>query len=343
MPNSTLSTRRLIRGGMDLSILGFGASSLGNLYQAMSDDDATGVLKHALDLGIAYVDTAPHYGHGLSERRVGMVNPNVILSTKVGRVLKPIAPPPPGTARHGFVDADPYEPHFDYSYDGVMQSFAASCGRLRREQVDIVFAHDLGALTHGADHPAHLRAFLEGGFKALSELKAAGRVRAIGLGVNEWQVCEEVMRHVDLDVVLLAGRYTLLDQTALDSFLPLCAQRNVNVVIGGPYNSGVLVDRDRYDYQSVPAKITARVAELKIVCRAHGVPLAAAALQFALGHPNVASVIPGMASQGEVDANLANIRQAIPAGLWDDLKSAGLLRADAPTLRATEASLRPIA
>ena len=252
-------------------------------------------------------------------------------------------PRPPGTERHGFVDADPYEPHFDYSYDGVMQSFAASCGRLQREHIDIVFAHDLGALTHGADHLAHLRAFLEGGFRALSELKATGQIRAVGLGVNEWQVCEEVMRSVDLDVVLLAGRYTLLDQTALDSFLPLCTQRNVNVVVGGPYNSGVLVDRDRYDYQSVPTKIAARVAELKTVCQAHDVPLAAAALQFALGHPNVASVIPGMASQGEVEANLANIRHSIPAGLWDDLKSAGLLRADAPTPKATEARPRPIA
>lgn len=320
-----------MRADIELPMLGFGASSLGNLYQAVSDDEAMGVLRHALDLGMSYIDTAPHYGHGLSERRIGMIAPPAVLSTKVGRVLKPIAPPPGGTERHGFVDADPYEPVFDYSHDGVMRSFADSCRRLGRERIDILLAHDLGEMTHGADHATHLKAFVEGGYRALSELKASGRIGAIGLGVNEWQVCEEVLSYVDLDVVLLAGRYTLLEQGALDSFLPTCERRGVSIVIGGPFNSGVLADRDRYDYQSVPPSVANRVSGLRAVCRAHDVPLAAAALQFTLGHPNVASVIPGMGSRDEVEANLAHVMRRIPIPFWDDLRSRGLLHAAAPT------------
>ncbi len=327
----SLPRRRLKGTDIDLPVLGFGASTLGNLYRAMPDAEALGVLRHALDLGMSYLDTAPHYGHGLSERRIGMMAPKAVLSTKIGRVLKPIAPQPAGTERHGFVDADPYEPVFDYGYDGVMYSFAESCRRLGRERVDILFAHDLGTLTHGADHAAHLKAFLAGGYRALTELKAAGRVGAIGLGVNEWQVCEEVLAHVDLDVVLLAGRYTLLEQGALDSFLPLCERRGVGLIIGGPFNSGVLADRDRYDYQSVPAAVANRVAALKAVCQAHGVPITAAALQFTLGHPNVTSVVSGMASKREVEGNLAHLMHPIPGTFWDDLKSRGLLHAGAPT------------
>jgi len=327
----SLPRRRLHKADISLPMLGFGSSSLGNLYRPISDKAATGLLQHALDLGMAYVDTAPHYGHGLAERRIGMVSYDGILSTKVGRRLKAIAPPPAGTERHGFVDADPYEPVFDYSYDGVMRSFEDSCRRLRRERIDILLAHDLGEMTHGADHPSHFRAFLDGGYRALVELKASGQVGAIGLGVNEWQVCEAVMSHADLDIVLLAGRYTLLEQGAVDRFLPACERRGIDLVIGGPFNSGVLVDRDRYDYQAVPPAVAARVAELRAVCRAHDVPLAAAALQFPLGHPNVASVIPGMGCDGEVEANLRHFMRPIPGVFWDDLKSLGLLHAKALT------------
>lgn len=327
----SLPRRRLIRANIDLPMLGFGASSLGNLYRAIPDEEAIGVLKHALDLGMSYLDTAPHYGHGLSERRIGMMAPAAILSTKVGRVLKPIDRPPAGTERYGFVDADPYEPLFDYGYGGVMRSFTESCRRLRREYIDILLVHDLGEATHGAAHPAHLKAFLEGGYRALSELKASGQVGAIGLGVNEWQVCEEILSHVDLDLVLLAGRYTLLEQGALESFLPMCERRGVSIIVGAPFNSGVLADRDRYDYQSVPTSVAGRVSALRDTCRSHDVPLTAAALQFALGHPNVACVLPGMASRGEVEANLAHITRRIPVEFWNDLKSQGLLHAGVPT------------
>jgi len=330
-PGLSLPVRRLGRTAVDVTVLGFGAAALGNLYRAVPDDAAAETVRAALDGGIAYVDTAPHYGQGLSERRLGAVLPRpTALSTKIGRVLKPVPAPPPGTERHGFVDGDPFEPYFDYSYDGVRRSFEASLKRLGRDQVDILLAHDLGVDTHGDEAGGHMKAFLDGGYRAMIELKAEGRVRAIGLGVNEWQVCDEVLRHADLDAVLLAGRYTLLEQAPLDHFLPLCERRGVAVIAGGPYNSGVLTGGTHYNYAAVPAAVAGRVKALEAVCSAHGVPLAAAALQFPLSHPCVACVIPGMASAAEVHGNLARLSLSIPAALWADLKSRNLLHEAAP-------------
>ena len=326
-----LPLRRLGPTTVEVTTLGFGAAALGNLYRAIADDDAQLTVRAALDGGIGYVDTAPHYGQGLSERRIGQaLSPDTVVSSKIGRVLKPIPLPAPGTERHGFVDGDPFEPHFDYSYDGVHQSFEASLKRLGRDRIDILLAHDLGTTTHGDDAPAHLKAFLDGGYRALTELKDSGRIGAIGLGVNEWQVCDAVLRHADLDVVLLAGRYTLLEQSPLDHFLPLCATRGVAVIAGGPYNSGVLTGGAHYNYALVPEDVTRRVKALEAVCTAHGVSLAAAALQFPLAHPCVVSVIPGMASPAEVESNLARFAAAVPAALWDDLKSENLLHEAAP-------------
>lgn len=319
--------------GLSVPALGFGAASVGNLYRAMSDEAAGATLRSALDGGIALFDTAPHYGQGLSERRVGaaIAGRDVVLSTKAGRVLKPITPPGPGTERHGFVDGDPYEPEFDYSYDGVMRSFGDSRRRLGDAAVHILLAHDLGQVTHGDDHPRHMKAFLDGGYKAMRELKDGGQVRAIGLGVNEWQICEQVLGHADLDVVLLAGRYTLLEQTALTSFLPLCQQRSVAVLAAGVFNSGILSGGLAYNYAPAPDSIQARVQALKAVCDSHDVPLAAAALQFSLAHPVVASAIVGMASPAEVAQNLEWFERPIPTGLWSDLKAENLLPEFAPT------------
>ena len=308
-----------------------GTAGIGNLYAKVSDATAEGALEAAFAGGIGYVDTAPHYGQGLSERRVGKgLRDGVVVSSKVGRVLEPIAPPPLGTTRHGFVDGDPFEPVYDYSYDGVMRSFEASCQRLGRARIDILLAHDLGRLTHGDDHPRHLKAFLDGGYKAMAELKAVGRTSAIGLGVNEWQIAEEVLGHADLDGMLLAGRYTLLEQTALDSFLPLCLKRGVSVIAGGPYNSGVLTGGAHYNYEAAPADVVARVRALGEICARHGVDLAAAALQFPLAHPAVACVIPGMTTAGEVADNLSWLDAVIPDALWDDLMARGLLHEAAP-------------
>jgi D-threo-aldose 1-dehydrogenase len=330
-PGLSLPVRRLGRTAVEVTALGFGAAALGNLYRAIPEDAAAQTVEAALDGGMTYVDTAPHYGQGLSERRVGKaLRRDTVVSTKVGRVLKPIPTPLPGTERHGFVDGDPFEPYFDYSYDGVRQSFEASLRRLGRDTIDILLAHDLGQATHGADADRHMRAFLDGGWRAMSELKAEGRIGAIGLGVNEWQVCDEVLRHADLDVVLLAGRYTLLEQTPLDRFLPLCAARGVAVIIGGPYNSGVLTGGAHYNYASIPAEVAQRVRALQAVCLAHNTSLAAAALQFPLAHPAVVSVIAGMASAAEVEGNLARFATAVPQALWADLKSQNLLPEAAP-------------
>lgn len=339
MSTSSILPRRLGDTGAQVSALGFGSAALGNLYRAIDDTQARAAVTAAMSAGITYVDTAPHYGQGLAEQRVGatLAGSQFTLSTKVGRILVPIAPPPPGTERHGFVDGNAYEPEFDYSYDGVMQAYEDSRERLG-VPIDILLAHDLGSMTHGDDADRHMRDFLDGGYRAMADLKRAGAVQAIGLGVNEWQVAEAVLHHADLDVVLLAGRYTLLEQTALDSFLPLCTQRRVSVICGGPYNSGILAGDTRYNYTVAPPDVVARVAALNKVCAAHDVPLAAAALQFASGHPVVACVLAGMASAAEVAENVALWSMDIPYALWEDLKTEGLLRADAPVPAAETAA-----
>ncbi|HVI99004.1 MAG TPA: aldo/keto reductase [Sphingomonas sp.] len=330
---------------MDISALGnlgFGAGSLGNLYRPMSDANAADTIRAAWDAGMRYFDTAPHYGFGLSEKRLGATLPaldpqeTAIVSTKVGRRLDPVPGKDLTQLRQAFVSPEPVESVFDYTYDAVMRSWEASRVRLRRERLDILYAHDIGRFTHGDDHPARFREFMAGGYKAMRDLRDGGAVGAIGLGVNEYQVCEEVLAEAELDVVLLAGRYTLLEQESLETFLPLCERRDVKIVLGGPYNSGILAKGVKhggevhYNYAPAPADIVARVGAIEDVCAAHGVPMAAAALQFPLAHPQVVSVIPGMNSPRQVAAAVALMATAIPPALWRDLKQQGLIRADAP-------------
>ena len=280
--------------------LGLGAASIGNLYPAMPDQDAAATIGSAWDAGLLYYDTAPHYGFGLSEKRLGEAlaeldsDQRAIVSTKVGRRLDPVAPDTDlSVPRQAFVTPEPFESVFDYSYDAVMRSYEASRARLRRDRVDILYAHDVGRMTHGDDHPRRFAEFIEGGYRAMRELRDSGAVGAIGLGVNETQVCEEVLAVGEIDLVLLAGRYTLLEQDALETFLPLCARRHVKIVLGGPYNSGILAKGVRgggelhYDYQPAPPEIVARVGAIEDLCAAHDVPPAAAALQLPLAHPQV--------------------------------------------------------
>jgi len=333
-----LPTKSLGRTAVQVSVLGYGAASLGNLYRTQTDEGAAASVQAALAAGITYFDTAPRYGHGMSERRLGASLPaDAVISTKVGRILTPIDPPPPNTTRHGFVDGDPFEEHFDYSYDGIMRSFEASLKRLKRERIDILLAHDIGRLTHAEAHDTLFAQFLTGGLKAMQALKAQGLVQAIGLGVNEAGVCNEVLDHADMDAFLLAGRYTLLEQGPLDQFLPRCVERGASIILGGPFNSGILIDGVRdgapppmYDYAPAPAPVVARVKALQTVCAAHGVPLAAAAMQFPLAHPAVASTIPGMGRPERVQQNLDLLRFPIPADLWADMKAQGLLHPAAP-------------
>ena len=321
--------------------LGFGAGAIGNLYREIADTEAMTALRAALGHGVKYFDTAPHYGFGLSEKRLGHFlseiggSPNIVVSTKVGRVLAPTTMSDLRAPRQGFISPEPYESVFDYSHDGIMRSFEESRRRLGRD-IDILYVHDLGSRTHGERHSAQMQLFMSEGYRAIRSLREQGVVSAIGLGVNEWQVCEEVLVSADLDIVLLAGRYTLLEQDALDSFLPLCVQRGVAVVVGGPYNSGILArdehtqGQGNYDYSRPPGDILARVDSLQAVCARHRVPLAAAALQFPLAHPAVVAVIPGMSSAAEVAAAARWMSIPIPTACWQVLRQQGLLRADAP-------------
>jgi D-threo-aldose 1-dehydrogenase len=315
-----------------LPALGLGCAALGNLYAPVSDDDAAATLAGAWDGGIRLFDTAPYYGHGLSERRLGdflraAPRPDAIISSKVGRGLRPAGEgPPPDT---GFVAAAPFEPYFDYGGDAVRRQVEDSLRRLGVDRLDIAFVHDLGALTHGPAHAAMFETALGGAFSALAALRDEGVVGAIGLGVNETAVCLETLARIDLDVILLAGRYTLLDGSAADALLPLCRSRGVRVIIGGPYNSGVLAGGDRYDYAAAPEAVVRRVRRLAGICAAHGVALPAAALQFPLRHPAVTSVIPGARSPAEVADNLAHLRAPVPEALWTALQAEGLIEADA--------------
>lgn len=321
--------------GIVLPQLGMGTAAIGNLYQAVSDREAQETIAAALDTGIGYFDTAPHYGFGLAECRLGEAlaeteaGRNAIVSTKVGRLLVPTTAR--GT-RHGFVDADPFEPIFNYGADAIRRSHEASLKRLRRDRVEILLAHDLGAMTHGSDHERHRRAFLDDGYTAMRALRDSGAVDAIGIGVNEVAVCLDLLPRVELDLILLAGRYTLLDRSAADTLFGLCAERGVRVIVGGPYNSGILAQDDlanpdalHYNYEPPSGGVLARARRLAAICASHGVPLPAAALQFPLRHPRVATVIPGMVGASQVHDTIARAAIPVPDALWDALDRANSL------------------
>ncbi len=324
-----------------LTRMGFGGAPLGNLYRKISEEDAQGALRAAWDAGIRYFDTAPQYGLGRSETRFGTAirgfdRGALTLSTKIGRLLVDCAPDE--VTPEAFVDVPQKRIVFDYSYDGVMRSHESSLLRLGVECVDILLVHDVDAFSHGSRAASDARVrelFDQGGYRALVELRDAGAVGAIGAGVNEWEVCETLLGLGDFDCFLLAGRYTLLEQEALESFLPLCVSRDVGIILGGPYNSGILatgaIEGARYNYAPAGPDILERVRRIEAVCAAHRVLLIEAALQFVLGHPAVRTVIPGAVSAAEVEANVAILDRPIPPALWSDLKAAGLLRPDAPT------------
>ena len=335
--------RKLGTTGLSVTELGFGTAPLGNLFRPLPDAVAAETLAAAERHGFGYYDTAPFYGFGLSERRLGDAlrrREGIVLSTKVGRLLEPVPGPVDETqVRHGYATPMPFEPVYDYSYDAVMRSFEESLQRLGLSRIDLLYIHDIGRLTHGDANTARMEELTKGGgLKALEELRASKAISGFGMGVNEVAACLEVMDHARLDVILLAGRYTLLEQTPLDDLFPRCAAAGTAIVIGGPYNSGILAVGTRtaaplyYNYEPAPANVIEKVRRMEAVCDRHGVPLAAAALQFPLAHPLVASVIPGLDSPERVSQTMALYRHPIPAALWQELRQEKLLRLDAPAI-----------
>ncbi|WP_298091045.1 aldo/keto reductase [uncultured Sphingomonas sp.] len=340
-----IARRKVGHTGLTVTELGFGAASLGNLYQPVADADARAAIDAALNAGMAYVDTAPHYGRGLSERRVGeavRTRAGVVVSTKVGRLMDPDAGITDDRERDGFRSAMPFRMRYDYSHDGILRSHEHSLQRLGLGRVDLLYVHDIGGYTHGEAADDYWRQLTAGGgLKALARLRDEGTIAGFGIGVNEIAVCLDVMRETALDAILLAGRYTLLEQDALDTLLPECAAAGTSIVIGGPYNSGILATGTKgggvlhHDYGPASEAVVAKVRGIEAVADAHGVPLPAAALQFALAHPSVASVIPGLGSAARVRQTIDLYHAPIPADFWAELRHEGLLRADAPVPATT--------
>jgi D-threo-aldose 1-dehydrogenase len=333
-----LSTKPLGRTGLPLTMLGFGGTALGNMYTAMSEREANATLDAAYAAGIRYFDTAPLYGHGLSELRTGgglrsFGDPAVILSTKVGWRLKPAFGAPTNAGL--FQNITAFSRYNDYSYDGVLRSFEESLHRLGIERADILLIHDVDRRNQGERFPEVFRTAMDGAYKALLSLREQKLIRAIGCGLNEWEACEAFAQAGDFDCFLLAGRYTLLHQGSLESFLPLCGQRGIGIILGGPYNSGILasgaVSNAWLHYEPAPRAVLEKVAAIEAVCARYGVALKAAALQFPLHHPCVATVIPGMRSPAEIADNIAMLHAAIPVDLWRELKDSGLIDRAAPT------------
>ena len=324
-------TRPLGRGGLRVGPLSFGAAPIGNLGREVGESEWPGAVAAAWDAGVRYFDAAPHYGLGLAERRVGAglagrPRDECVVSTKVGRLLVPSAGTGDAPDDEGFAVPATHGRVRDYSRDGVLRSLESSLERLALDRVDLLLVHD---------PDEHYRDALDGAFPALEELRSQGVITSYGAGMNQSAMLADFVRHTDLDVVMLAGRYTLLEQGALDDLLAECDARGVSVIAAGVFNSGLLArDRPRdaatYDYEPAPAQLVARVHRIADVCERHGTTLPAVAVQFPLAHPAVATVCLGARSAAQVQRNAALLDRPVAAAVWGELAAEGLLRADAP-------------
>ncbi len=327
-------TQRVPFGKTRLTVtrLGLGSAPLGNLFQPVSDEEAYATIERAYQLGLRLFDTAPLYGLGLAERRIGAVlskypRHEFVLSTKVGRLIRPDPNTDPSRVDSGvelFKGAPPLKAVFDFSYDGVMRSVEESLQRLGLDRIDILLIHDPDDYFDEA---------MQGAYPALDKLRREGVIGALGAGMNQVEIPIRFARAADFDCFLIAGRYTLLDQRALPELLPLCVEKNIAIIIGGVYNSGILADPRPgapFNYRPASQEWLDKALRLKAVCDRHGVPLKAAAIQFPLAHPAVASVLTGARSVAELEENERMMRAPIPAALWQDLKAEGLLPPEAP-------------
>lgn len=322
-------TAEIGRTGLRVARLGLGGAPLAGLYRSVSKDQASATIQRHLDHGLNFFDTAPLYGSGLSETRLGRVlsarnRDTFVLATKVGRLLAP--DPDRESTDIWSEDLPPLKAVFDFSYDGAMRSLEESLKRLHLDRVDILHIHD-------PDN--HYQEAMDGAYRALARLRDEGVIRAVGAGMNQWEMPARFARDGDFDCFLLAGRYTLIDHSGLPELLPLCVEKRISIIVGGPYNSGILatgaVEGATFNYGPAPPDIMERVRRIEAVCARHGTPLKAAALQFPLAHPAVAAIIPGARSPEEVDENVRMVAYPIPAGFWAELRAEGLIPDEAPT------------
>jgi D-threo-aldose 1-dehydrogenase len=332
----SLPTRRLGSTALELTVLGFGGSQIGNLHRPVDAANAREALDAALEFGVRYFDTAPLYGGGIGEHRMGEALRHVrrhtyVLSTKVGRLLKPL---PVAQCPGPYIERLPFQILHDYSYDGVMRSIDASLQRLGISKVDIALIHDIDGYNHGDEQPRRFREAMEGAYPALQKLRSERVLGAIGVGVNSVEVCEDCASAGDFDCFLLAGRHSLLEHGALNSFLPLCERRGIGVISGAPFNSGLLargsVSQASYNYLNAPDDVMRRVRLIERVCESHKVTLAAAALQYPLRHPAVVSVLPGIRSRQQATMCVKGMREEIPEQFWSDLEALGVFALPEP-------------
>jgi D-threo-aldose 1-dehydrogenase len=333
--------RKLGSTDVEVTEVGFGGAPIGDLFVRVPEDQAQATLAAAWEGGIRYYDTAPYYGYGKSEHRVGhflrqQPRAEFVLSTKIGRVLTPTRDPAsfdPG----GWIGGLPFDFHYDYGYDGVMRSWEDSQQRLGLPSIDLLLIHDLDGFFWDTEQKlsAHEQQLRASGWRALEQLKRDGRIRAIGAGINKSTAVRRILDLVDVDFFIVAMPYTLLDQGVLDDEFPRCQERGVGVVIGSPFASGILVtgpvEGARYAYSPASPEILEKTRRIQAVCERHDVALPCAAIHFALAHPSVAAIIPGGMEPDHVRQNLAWRQQAVPADLWTELKGEGLIRQDAPT------------
>lgn len=325
-----MNTRQVGRTDLRIDTLGLGGAPLGGNFVDLDDSEAAELVRTAQEIGIGYFDTAPWYGFGRSERVIGdaLRGTDYILSDKVGRLLKPGAVENP--MDFGMVDPLPFNVVYDYSYDGIMRAYEDSLQRLGLDRIDMLFAHDIGEMQHGAENARHFKDLADGGYRAMDELRRNGDVKAIGLGVNENKVCLNALGIGAWDVFLLAGRYTLLEQTPLEGLFPACRAAGTTIICGGPFNSGILAGRDMWNYAKAPEDVVAKVRKLSAEADAFGVPLPAAALQFPLGNDIVTSVIPGPRNTTELRQIVEWFEMPIPADFWASLRDKGLIAEAAP-------------
>jgi D-threo-aldose 1-dehydrogenase len=333
--------RRLGRSGLEVTVLGLGSAPLGDLFELIPEDRAQATIAAAYDAGVRLYDSAPLYGRGIAEHRFGHYlrqrldeREGFVLCTKVGRYLVPEERA--RVDRSVFMGGLDFRLVTDYSYDGTMRAVEQSFQRFGMNRIDVLHIHDVDVRTWGEEgYRQRFKEASDGAYRALDQLRSERVINAVGVGVNEVQPLIDFAAAGDYDCFMLAGRYTLLEQHALDRLLPLCQDRGIGILTAGPYNSGILatgpIPGARYNYQPAPPEILERVGRIEAVCGRHGVPLAAAAIQFPLAHPAVSAMVPGAVRPEEVEANIKLIETPIPADVWTELKHAGLIRDDAPT------------